>query len=370
MHLGRSFALVLSLVALVPGGCSEDTEPPVEPKVVVTPPPVGEPYDRLSDWHLFRDLALQTPADGVVPYDVIAPLFSDYTTKFRFMYVPEGQTVGYEADDILAFPEGSIFVKTFAHAADSREPFEALTIVETRILIREPDGWVAHTYVWNEEQTEAERLVSGTGVPVSFVGPDGQTIDTDYRVPNTNECKNCHKVDDTVVPLGPKVRQLDRNHEYDGVSKNQLKYLVELGWLADTLPPEKDRERLVDPYGDEELFLRVRSYFEANCASCHRNGGEASTSKLLLDFASTNPADNPEILWGICKTPASAGGANCGHTYDVVPGRSDLSIMICRMTSTDPEKRMPPLGSKVVHQEGLALLSEWIDSLPAGACTP
>src|SRR5690349_18752290 len=39
--------------------------------VTVTPAQEGEPYQTLSEWHLFRDAARQTPADGVVPYEVI-----------------------------------------------------------------------------------------------------------------------------------------------------------------------------------------------------------------------------------------------------------------------------------------------------------
>ncbi len=351
--------------------CDEETTQPTPTPVVVTPAPFGEPYDKLSDWNFFADPLSQTPAEDLVPYDVIAPLFSDYTTKFRFLYVPPSTAIDYAAEDIWDFPEGAVLVKTFSHPADAREPLLNLTIVETRVLVHEPEGWVAHTYLWNEAQTDAERIVSGSFVPVSFISPSGETIETEYRVPNTNECKNCHKVDDDVVPLGPRTRQLDRAYEYASGTDNQIDHLIALGLLSGSVPPAGDRETLVDPSDDaQDIFLRVRSYFDANCASCHRTGGEASTSALLLDFASSIPNDSPVSIWGICKTPTSAGGANCGNEFDVVPGRSDLSIMICRMTSTDAEKRMPPLGSRVVHEEGLALLTEWIDGLPAGDCTP
>jgi hypothetical protein len=35
------------------------------------------------------------------------------------------------------------------------------------------------------------------------------------------------------------------------------------------------------------------------------------------------------------------------------------------MQSTDPGIAMPELGRATVHEEGVALLSQWIDSLPA-----
>jgi hypothetical protein len=89
----------------------------------------------------------------------------------------------------------------------------------------------------------------------------------------------------------------------------------------------------------------------------------------LLDFAATDPASQPPANWGVCKIPTSAGGATCGHTYDIVPGDPDRSIMICRMASTDLEVRMPPLGIRLVHAEGLALVRQWIASMPPeGGC--
>ncbi len=53
------------------------------PSVTVTPTPApeGSPYATLDEWHLFADARAQTPAEGVIPYDVNAPLFSDYTAK-------------------------------------------------------------------------------------------------------------------------------------------------------------------------------------------------------------------------------------------------------------------------------------------------
>lgn len=363
----RRSPLVVACLALA--GCQdESTTPAPEPKVLVTLPEGDKPFDKLSDWHFFKDLTTREPADDVMPYDVIAPLFSDYTTKFRYLHVPEGGAISYDAESFWGFPEGSVLVKTFAYAKDVRKPYEDLKLVETRVLWREAAGWSQHTYVWNDEQTEATRLVAGKFIPVDFVGPDGQAIHSDYRVPNTNECKNCHKIDDTVSPLGPVTRQLDRARDFGAGEENQLDHLVALGWLAQP-PPAQERERLVD-YADAEqdLFLRVRSYWDANCSACHRQGGEASTSALLLDFHSTDPDDpaNTPANWGVCKEPTSTGQGDCGLTTDVVPGDPDSSIMPCRMQSTDLEKRMPPLGSKVVHQEGLALVREWIASLPGG----
>lgn len=370
--------LALSAAVALAPACGDDTTPEPEPEpVVVTPPAFGEPYDNLSEWHLFADPLAQLPAERVVPYEVIAPLFSDYTSKWRFLFVPEGETVPYGDDGVWDFPVGTLLIKNFAYADDVREPDGPRRMLETRLLWREPEGWTAHTYIWNEEQTEAVREVGGRFIDVTFIDPRGDTVETAYRVPNTNECGDCHHLgeDDEgaiiVGALGTKTLQLDRDYDFGDGPQNQLDHLVELGLFAKVTTPYAERERLVDPYdAAEDLSLRARSYLDANCSGCHRQGGSATASGFQLDFASTDPLTSDPAVWGVCKTPTSAGGATCGNSYDIVPGEPDLSILVCRMTATEIDQRMPPLGSKIVHQEGLALMREWIASLEPASCTP
>jgi hypothetical protein len=45
---------------------------------------------------------------------------------------------------------------------------------------------------------------------------------------------------------------------------------------------------------------------------------------------------------------------------DLVPGHPDASIIAFRMASTDPGVMMPELGRSLVHEEGLALVREYI----------
>ena len=48
----------------------------------------GAMCEQLSYYGLFDDIATQQPAAGVTPYDLKTPLFSDYTTKHRFLALP------------------------------------------------------------------------------------------------------------------------------------------------------------------------------------------------------------------------------------------------------------------------------------------
>jgi len=50
-----------------------------------------------------------------------------------------------------------------------------------------------------------------------------------------------------------------------------------------------------------------------------------------------------------------------------VPVSAGESILIHRMESNTPKIMMPELGRTVVHQEDVALIRQWIVSMP-GAC--
>ena len=52
--------------------------------------------DSLSEYEFFVDLKTQTPSEGVIPYDLISSLFSDYSFKKRFIYVPKGKKATLE----------------------------------------------------------------------------------------------------------------------------------------------------------------------------------------------------------------------------------------------------------------------------------
>ena len=80
------------------------------------------PAGKLSDYGLFSDMAAAQPAPGVVPYDLVNPLFSDHAQKHRFVFVPAGAAADYDASDVFDFPVGTVLIKTFAFAPDMRTP--------------------------------------------------------------------------------------------------------------------------------------------------------------------------------------------------------------------------------------------------------
>ena len=76
---------------------------------------------KLSDFGFFSNMRLQTPQDGVLPYDLVNPLFTDYTDKLRFIYIPAGGKAEYKENHVFDFPDGSAPIKTFAYLNNTVE---------------------------------------------------------------------------------------------------------------------------------------------------------------------------------------------------------------------------------------------------------
>jgi len=294
----------------------------------------------LSDYRFFKDAAGWQPNDRVTPYTLNTPLFTDYAEKYRYIYVPEGQQAKAEGDGLLDFPVGSALIKSFGYERDGKP-----MLLETRVLLHRADGWLALPYVWNEEQTEAKLKVAGARIPVTFTDPSGRERSTSYAVPNKNQCKECHALSEAVTPIGPKARNL--------TDDGQLEEFARLG-LIDRTPKVEYR---VPVWGETSAPLndRARGYLDVNCAHCHNVNGSASNSGLFLTYEEKMP-----VRYGIHKRPVAAGRGSGTHDFDIAPGDPEGSIMIYRLNSLDPGVSMPEVGRSIVHDEGVALLSQWI----------
>jgi hypothetical protein len=82
-----------------------------------------------------------------------------------------------------------------------------------------------------------------------------------------------------------------------------------------------------------------------------------------MDERTCTTEQNP-TSFGINKPPAAAGIGSGGLAFDIVPGRPDQSILAFRIASTHPGIMMPELGKRLVYDEGVALIREWIAAMP------
>lgn len=324
-------------------------------------------HETLSDYGFFHgELNQMQPTEQVIPYELNTSLFTDYAFKARFVYVPEGAKAEYHDTEVMQLPVGSVLIKTFYYPEDFREPDGPRRIIETRLLVHEDQGWVARNYKWNDEQTEAYRdIAGGTVGGVMWTHYDGESRSTNYRIPNNNECKGCHEYDGVLTPIGPKARNLNKDYDYADGTYNQLTYWTNQGILSGA-PDPAAAPRLPDAFDatDGTLERRARAYLDINCGHCHNPLGPANNSGLSLYSTETNMS-----ALGVCKRPVAAGSGSGGLQFSIVPGDPDRSIIVYRMSNdTDGDVMMPELGRSTNHEEGIALIREWIANMDAAPC--
>jgi uncharacterized repeat protein (TIGR03806 family) len=361
-----------------------------------------ENCSKLSDYNLFSDAADPTsgPNENGIPYDLSTPLFTDYATKYRFVFVPEGEVAIYSEHEVIEFPVGTVLVKTFSMPADTASRGVNETNIETRLLIHRANGWTALPYYW-DSASDASYIVTGKTIADVTITHDGAPLTFDYGVPQKNQCTNCHAVvpvldknDPTdnrksiFKPIGPKARFLNTDYDYGTQIKNQLTHWEDEGILTSS-PVDKTSISSAPIFKDatdistltnEELTVMARGYLDINCAHCHRDGltiptpnyaGAAGDSGLTVEF--NRDFDTEPGRFGVCKTavaggyPADEGGYN-QYPRDVIPEHADRSYLLYRMNTNDGRHKMPELGRASIHTEGVELIRAWINALPTNNC--
>jgi parallel beta-helix repeat protein len=366
---------------------------------------------RLSQYNLFADPTdpRHGANDGGLPYELTTALFSDYASKYRFVFLPPGTSATWQEGNAampnatLVFPVGTVIAKTFSFKDGANE-----NVVETRLLFhRQGNGgayWEGMPFIWETDgaghRTDARLAIAGGTAAVSWNYPDPDPAvaatyvgSTDiYTIPTANQCGNCHINDDKEPgdsPIGPKVRLLNRVMDYGSGPENQLQHWVELGLLtgapalaldashvatnAQRLPrfnvpndafkvPTVEQARLDQMSAAEiDKEMRARAYLETNCAHCHNPKGLAQSTGVFFDvFRKVN------VNHGVCKRPTTAGSSSGGHEFDILPGSAAESILSYRVHATTPGARMPPVARSVVHTEGVAVVDDWITSVIDG----
>ena len=312
------------------------------------------PYSNLSEYNFFQgEIKNLDPVYGVLPYDLINPLFSDYSDKKRFVWMPQEQKAYYIDDsEVFNFPVGAILIKNFSY--NGVAPSNETKNIETRLMIKKNEGWIFANYVWNEEQTEAVFDLDGSTVQIEWT-ENSITNNVNYRIPSGSECITCHKVYDTSIPNGVKPKNINKTFNYGNSTINQIQKWIEYGYLDNA--PENIQTMIdwTDP--SNSLELRVRSYLDINCAHCHSDNTHCEYRPIRLDFDSTEDLTN----LGVCLTPDTDKGN--GADLIVSPGNFVRSVLHFRMATVEEEYRMPLLGRTLVHQESVDLVEEWISSL-------
>lgn len=316
---------------------------------------------RLSETGLFASLEKMDPAPGVAPYAVRVEPWMDAAQAERWVAIPgAGQIELPSGDDETAvFPDGTVLVK---HLTLSRQILSPIRL-ETQLLHYESGVWRPYSYLWDEAGRDAQLVDSiGANRPLRFAHPalKGSVVERTWRVNATNECKLCHNAGPRFV-LGFVPNQLNRSvAASDSGAANQLAVLAAQGVIAKAPTiADVDPSRLVDPRDSSHtLDNRARSYLHANCSMCHHPGGNAIISFYLrrdLPFDQLNTNKGTGI-----------GTFGIRDARIISPGDPYRSLLLYRMAKLG-YARMPYIGSQVVDGDGVALVEEWIRSLPPDA---
>ncbi len=276
-------------------------------------------------------------AEGVIPYGVNVPLWSDGAYKQRWLAIPDNTSIDIAANGQWELPIGSVLIKEFFVAGER---------IETRLLMRHDDNnWAGYPYRWNEQGTDALLVLGGASVPVA---------NGNWTIPSSPQCLQCH----TAVAgqtLSPETAQLNRVYPYEEAGLvNQLEAMDQLGLLTSPVDNPSAQPALASTSSTSSVEKQARDYLHVQCAHCHQPGAPNSAfdARWSVDFAST----------GWCNTPPLSGELGVTGAMLVTPGDAQTSLVSLRMHATD-DKRMPKIGSDIVDLTGTAIVDQWINAL-------
>lgn len=291
---------------------------------------------KLSDFHLFKGkMNNLKPAADLQLLELSSTLFTDYAEKQRLIKIPKGKKMVINGDGLPVFPEGTILVKTFYYPKDKTQSKANHQLMETRLLILKQGKWNAGTYQWNKNQDEAIYTTEGTTVNVAWRDLNGATRKVAYHIPGQKECVSCHQHNEELMPIGPKVMNLNRIVTRSNQQVNQLTDLQQKGLVDLQINLAKLTALPAYENANINLDYRARAYMEINCAHCHNPAGLAYRQSLMLNY--TNPYP---------------------HTGIDFNKRNIIERM-----ETLGEFHMPKLGTTVLDKEGIKLIKDYLKNI-------
>jgi uncharacterized repeat protein (TIGR03806 family) len=326
---------------------------------------------KLSRTGLFASVKDHDPAPGVIPYSIIAPHWADQTQSERWLAVPGAGQIESDNKGTWQFPDGSVIAKTVSIEMEQGVPHSRKRL-ETQILHREKKSWRPYTYVWNDDQTDA-MLADPGGFNRTLTIRDPQSAggrrEQTYRFASRAECLLCHNpwVEKQTTVFGVQsasllavsAMQLNRNHDYDGLTANQLRTFQHVGLLAGQVSEAVETApKLTNPYDESaDLNERARSYLHVNCSHCHQfNAGGAAA--IVLSY---NVELEKSLMLGVRPTQGTFG---ISHAKILSPGDPFGSVLYYRIAKLG-SGRMPRVGSRVVDEKAVNLFYDWIAQLPS-----
>jgi hypothetical protein len=352
---------LLGLTAACGGAESPATSAPVDAAADVVADVYVDPYAKqcandtsvppmsLVCTGLYTDILTKTVAPGIQSYAPAVPLWADYASKERWIYLPPGTKIDASDPTEWLFPIGTKVWKEFSR--DNKR-------VETRLFQKLlSDYWVYTTYAWNDDETEAT-LSSGGNIPW---GTDGGF----YHIPTPDECDQCHR---------------GRTDHILGFEQVSLGLPGATGLTLEKIVAQQ----LIMPVpalttltvGDDGTGLAAAplKWLHINCGTtCHNDNPNATASgasmrlrldPTLLDGRSSAAFPSRVTTLGIAATTPAWLGLTRIEPGD--PSHSLLVELISNRGTDNPVgNQMPPIATYVVDTADVATVTAWIAKMPA-----
>lgn len=283
------------------------------------------------------------------------PLWSDGATKKRWIFIPPKSSIDARVVDDWIFPVGTKLWKEFSFGKR----------VETRFLEKTGQrAWIYATYAWNDDESDAQ-LVPESGRPNYVEIAHGIW----HNLPGVAGCKACHEGQGRDVVLGFNALQLSPDRDPNAPHAEQLtpnmitlKALVERRLLV-----RFPRRFLTSPpriQADSPVARSALGYLSANCGGCHNAKDPlASVGLFLKRSIDITPAAAHREMESVIgqKSTYEIPGLGADESYRILPGDPAKSTIVYRMSTRIASRQMPPLGTKIVDTEAVALISRWVE---------
>jgi len=312
------------------------------------------PPATLSATGLYSDISTKTVAASNVMYSPQYPLWSDGAKKKRWVYLPHGRTIEAKQVDDWVFPVGTKFWKEFSFGKR----------VETRYLEKTGRGtWLYATYAWNEDESDAI-LVPEDGFPDHVEIAPGIR----HNIPGINDCKACHEGQGREVVLGFTALQLSPERDPNAPHAEpfvsgmiNLQTLAERNMLAHFPARLITRPPVIEARSPQERA--ALGYLSGNCGGCHNTTDPLSSVGMYLKRSvGASPGTTAGELESVIghRSKYQVPGLGPDASYRISAGHPEQSSVVFRMSTRNPYRQMPPLGTKIVDTEAVALITRWI----------
>jgi len=319
----------------------------------------------LSQTGLFASVKDHQPAAGVIPFSPNSRQWLDGATSEHFFAFPgESSATLYESGKPvpglvywhnfrLHFPKDAVLVRTISLGGKR---------LETQLMHFAGEDWRGYTYVWRDDQTDADLAPADGAEKEVQLGGQKRT----WQFLSRSQCLSCHS-NQSEYALSFLPEQLNRLGT-DG--RNQLVSLTEAGYIrrvgnnGQAQPPfdgatAARQKSVTDPTDESQpLDARARGYLHANCGHCHSDHGGGAVA-LRLQFQT--PAGELNAV----DAKPTRGDFGLPDAAIIKPGDPYASTLFFRMAKFGRD-RMPHIGSELPDEAGLALIEPWIAGMKEG----